>query len=191
MGQNFPFAHDAHWQVHGAAAMPVAQSFFDAGWRSHDGRVACHGISLPRPNVALAGTSAECILNGLFKSKTGAEHLAFFEHMISVTSLACMHFTKDGAASNVRLTQAKFMELHNRYPHLAVPARLRVALKSSHQRLASEGFHGFGHEDVLGEQIVLHGHKLLSFVAVLAIVCELATAILQGCPAQFTIAAIF
>lgn len=61
-------------------------------------------ITTPRPNVALLDTTAENLEHGLFHGPVIDEQTASMYEILRSAGISCLHFGKDGAGSNRRMT---------------------------------------------------------------------------------------
>jgi hypothetical protein len=125
-----PIASFASTQRRSSWHVLVSQLFVDVVWESR-GSYRKHSCTLARPNVPLFSITAECIADGLFNVAAVAKHWSAIRSLFACSTLSCFHCSKDGAASNLRLTAAKFKELAEQFPKLLM-SELDCGLHHNH-----------------------------------------------------------
>lgn len=94
----------------------VSHSQFELVLSDTSGSYWSKCFTVPRQNVALLDTTAESLERGLFHGPVIGEHTTAALDIIQSAGLSCVHFGKDAAGSNRRLTAWKFSELDAKLP---------------------------------------------------------------------------
>jgi hypothetical protein len=113
-----PFAGLCQQQRRSRWSVLVSTNSFDILWcdAMRGNRLRYCWWSPPRANVALLGTSSECLADGLFKAPAIRDHGDAAMSFFKTSTCSAWHITADGAASNRRLIAHKFSLMEEQNP---------------------------------------------------------------------------